>query len=276
MKYKKGTFVIVPNLEELKCKPSEMQAIYLWICQHTDCNGLCFPKKTTIGKEAGCSHNTVDKYLKKLVEDGFLEITPRKNKEGKNTSNEYQLLIMGGTPTQNWDVSQPNIGSQTIPNITISTLTKDIQQVVEPVNEEEVTSIVATSSMITLPLHRGKYAHQRVDSIYNDLFNDKYGFYPPVALIGSRLKVFKEVLVSYSEIQTARLLITFFEWRGMLGDSDWEEKKITGATHSIYIFKSNLTQYEAKVRNIDGQSKEFSDDVLLLPIVGNYMINLSK
>jgi predicted transcriptional regulator len=137
MKYKKGTFVVVPNLEELKGKPSEMQAIYLWICQHANNDGLCFPKKVTISKEAGCSHNTVDKYLKQLVEDGFIEITQRKTKEGKNTSNEYQLLILGCGDVKNGLRSHPNIGSQTISNINYTNITNTQPEVV-PVKVKEV------------------------------------------------------------------------------------------------------------------------------------------
>ena len=265
MKYKKGTFVIVPNLDELLGKPSEMQAIYLWICQHSNNDGICFPKKATICREAGCSHNTVDKYLKKLVDDGFLEITTRKNKEGKNTSNEYQLLIMGRTPTQNRDVSQPNNGSQTISNITIPNITIDIQpEVVVPVIEKK-----------TLPLNRGNSPHQRVASIYNDLFKDKYGIYPPNAGIGSRLKVLKELCKDYTELQLSFLLIVFFAWKGMNDSNDKEQNYLQSKAHDLFTFRFNLAQYEVYTRNVAGYSKEFDDSDLLLPIVGKYILELS-
>lgn len=267
MKYKKGTFVIVPNLDELNGKPSEMQAIYLWICQHSDSNGLCFPKKATIGREAGCSHNTVDKYLKKLVDDGFLEITPRKNKEGKNTSNEYQLLIMGRTPTQNRDDSQPNNGSQTISNITIPTLTIDIQP-------EVVTEPVDTKK--TLPINRGNTPHQRVASIYNDLFKDKYGVYPPNAGIGSRLKVLKDLSKDYTELQLSFLLIVFFAWKGMNDSNDKEQNYLQSKAHDLFTFRFNIALYEVYIRNVAGYSKEFDDSDLLLHIIGKYITELKS
>jgi hypothetical protein len=99
MKYKKGTFVVIPNKQHLKGKPSEMQSIYFWLCEHSNDTGGCFPTKETIGEDAGCSHNTVDKYLKQLVDEGFLKITKRRKKGTMSfTSNYYQVLIISQEP----------------------------------------------------------------------------------------------------------------------------------------------------------------------------------
>lgn len=121
MKYKKGTFVIIPNKDYLKGKPSEMQAIYFWLCEHANEKGSCFPTKKTLAEEAGCSHNTLDKYLGQLVEEGFLEVKPRKIKGTKeNTSNLYQLLIvskMVKPTTKSGMTGSPNIGSETVSSI---------------------------------------------------------------------------------------------------------------------------------------------------------------
>lgn len=139
MKYKKGTFVVIPNKQYLKGKPSEMQSIYFWLCEHADDTGGCYPTKDTISDEAGCSHNTTDKYLKQLEDEGFLKITPRRKKGSMEfTSNHYQVLILSHNP----NVVQPTpiigitpppkIGSETNPSINEPNLR------VESVNTEVV------------------------------------------------------------------------------------------------------------------------------------------
>lgn len=95
MIYEKGTFNTIPNKEHLRGKPSELQAIYFWIVDHADSRGICFPKRQTIADEAGCGIKSVDKYIKVLVEDGFLKKTTRRSDgDVKQASNLYQVLIM--------------------------------------------------------------------------------------------------------------------------------------------------------------------------------------
>lgn len=108
MKFKKGTFVVVPNKEYLKGKPSEMQCIYFWLCEHSDDSGKSFPTRQTIADEAGCALNTTDKYLKQLVEDGFITSTQRfKPNSQELTSNIYQVLLLNAPPK----ARQPSITS---------------------------------------------------------------------------------------------------------------------------------------------------------------------
>jgi len=114
MKYKKGTFVVIPNKQYLKGKPSEMQSIYFWLCEHADDTGGCFPTKETISDDAGCSHNTVDKYLKQLSDEGFLRITNRRKRGSKEfTSNHYQVLILTHNPKMG--LPQPKNGTTGTP-----------------------------------------------------------------------------------------------------------------------------------------------------------------
>lgn len=124
MKYKKGTFVVIPNKQHLKGKPSEMQSIYFWLCEHADDTGGCFPTKDTISDDAGCSHNTTDKYLKQLEDEGFLRITNRRKKGSKEfTSNHYQVLILTHPPkvvspsTNTGGTGSTKTGSETNPII---------------------------------------------------------------------------------------------------------------------------------------------------------------
>jgi GntR family transcriptional regulator len=94
MKYKPGTFILVPNLQHLAEKPAEMQIIYIWLNTFADKDGKCFPSRTTIARLSGIGLRTVDKYLTKLEEDGFVTKTERSSKTGSQTSNLYQLHLL--------------------------------------------------------------------------------------------------------------------------------------------------------------------------------------
>lgn len=139
MKYKKGTFVIIPNKDKLRGKPSEMQSIYFWLCEHANNTGGCFPTKKTLMDEAGCSHNTLDKYLAQLVSDGFLSMKNR-HKKGTNelTSNYYQILIvpenpkMGQPTTNNGLTGTPKNGLETVSSINSNQITTVSTKVESP------------------------------------------------------------------------------------------------------------------------------------------------
>lgn len=68
MKYKKGTFTIIPNKETLKGKSPLTLSVYFWICSFADDNGICYPSITTISEYAGCSRNGVISSIKALVD----------------------------------------------------------------------------------------------------------------------------------------------------------------------------------------------------------------
>ena len=265
MKYKKGTFVIVPNLDELKGKPSEMQAIYLWICSHADKDGMCFPTKSTIEKEAGCSHNTVSKYLKQLVDDGFLAIKERYTKSGRNTSNEYQLLILEGIPTNNGIDHPTNNGSQTISISNHTHLTTNTSK------DEESFKSVGT---LSLPTEWGKSPVQRVLYFYRRNYYNKYEIALPSALYGRSGKVIKELLVSYTEIQLSYLLIVFFSWRGMNDNNDKDLNFLSSSGFNLSLFKSKVDQFEIYVKNICGYKTEFDNSDALLDLVVKHFLNL--
>jgi hypothetical protein len=132
MKYKKGTFLIIPNKNDLEGKPCELQTLYFWLCSFANDEGVCYPSRTTLAKS--CNFNslrTVDKYIDMLVELGFIGKTKRKRKGGKSfISNLYQVRVLNAPPNANDDTtpSAPNVPI-TVSNITVST--KPIPPVVE-------------------------------------------------------------------------------------------------------------------------------------------------
>lgn len=128
LKYKKGTFNTVPNKDYLKGKPAEMQSVYFWIVDHANEEGKCFPGRVTLAKESGCNVKTVDTYLKRLIDEGFIskEQRPSKGKKGLS-SNMYQLLfldiaekevlpVLPSALPENGSPALPENGAVTIPN----------------------------------------------------------------------------------------------------------------------------------------------------------------
>jgi len=148
MKYEKGTFMVVPNKNHLRGKPSEMQSIYFWLCDHINDDGNCFPSRTKIAKEAGCGIRTVDKYLKQLVEEGFVEITLRK-KSGtqENMSSLYQVMLLNALPSVKKNTT-PSVKKDivTVPSINSTHLTTNTPTVAPPFSFQEELEKLQTSS----------------------------------------------------------------------------------------------------------------------------------
>lgn len=94
MKYQKGTFITVPNIQKLQELPPAAQALFMWLCSYADNDGVCFPSRKKLAHNLHCSVRTIDAHLKILQELGFIEKTNRINNNEKQ-SNLYQLLIIG-------------------------------------------------------------------------------------------------------------------------------------------------------------------------------------
>ena len=148
MKYRKGTFIVVPNRFELQGKPPEMQTLHFWLCSFANEEGSCFPSRTTLAKCCGFkSLRTVDKYMELLIEGGFIGRKKRPGKTGKKAlPNLYQVRVINAPVGANDDilVGAPN-STVTISNITISkelvTDAKAEQQVVPFIFKEELEKL---------------------------------------------------------------------------------------------------------------------------------------
>ena len=242
MIYEKGTFVVVPNKNYLRGKPAEMQSVYLWLVDHSNDNGQCFPSRKKLSKEAGCGVATVDKYLSNLVEDGFVKITPRFNHDtNSRNSNMYTLLLIQGLSEND---STPPIKNDivTIPILNSTHLT----QVTVPV---EIASTEVKETKPTLPEKLGRTYITRLLTVYKRLFVDKFGFEPTinVPLFG---KTCKELCEAHSEVQLAAMMIIFFNWNGMNGGDARAQQRLVEATFPIVWFKNGINTYEAYARNV--------------------------
>ena len=124
-----------------------------------------------------------------------------------------------------------------------------------------------------LPLKRGKTYILRILSIYNDLFKNKYGFYPklPMGKFGMQTK---SLIKDYSELQISAMLITFFDWAGMDGNDKFTRDKLIGVTHPYGWFCSTINQYEAYLRNV--LEIKFDEEEAVREFVGRNILELKN
>lgn len=253
MKYKKGTFVVIPNINILRGKSPEYLSVFFWLCSYANESGVCFPSRKRLAEDCGLTDRTIDKYLELLIEDSILEKKLRKKRGTKeNITNLYQILLKERVANKK---KQPSENNNTTCGETNNTVT--------------IPNINYTNLTITLPLSRGNKPNSRVNSIYGTLYNYKYGFYPSVSNIGSRLKVITKLLEDYTEIQIAFLLIIYFNW-------EKDKKYFTDKSHDLFTFKFNIDKFVAYVLNESGYDVEWKDDELLLPIVGKEITKLTN
>ena len=94
-KYKKGSFITVPNIKKLeKLNDAYAIATFMNICRFANDKGECWPSVATLAKLCGCGKSTINLRLNKLEEYGFVRRIIRKKKNSEqNTTNLYQILI---------------------------------------------------------------------------------------------------------------------------------------------------------------------------------------
>jgi len=127
MQYKKGTFVVVPNLKHLRGRPTEYLTVFFWLCAYSNEGGNCFPSRKQLGRDCGLTDRTIDKYVAMLEEDGLIKKKKRK-KKGTNSymSNLYQILLptkianLRGVGEENTVDGVSGAGSPSVRNIPIT------------------------------------------------------------------------------------------------------------------------------------------------------------
>lgn len=106
MKYKKGTFVVVPNIDILAGKNTEIQTLFMWLCIFADENGQCFPSRKLLAQRCGLGIRTIDKYIDLLVELKLVDKKKRFNKKKNEfSSNLYQVVIPPALPSATDDTT---------------------------------------------------------------------------------------------------------------------------------------------------------------------------
>lgn len=90
MKYKKGSFIVIPNQTALKGLDPKAQCLFMWLCFHANQDGECFPSRKLLAEETGLSLPSVKRSIKLLENVGLVQVERRKN-EKKNLTNLYTI-----------------------------------------------------------------------------------------------------------------------------------------------------------------------------------------
>ena len=264
MKYKKGTFTTVPNLNYLNGKPSVQQAIFFWLCVHSDDEGICYPSRQTLAKESGCEIRTVDKYIKQLIIDNVLIKTIRhKPKSKENTSNLYQIMIVDRELE-----SLPSESEYTTPSESNVPVTIPIINQIQNNN-----NILPPREIKTLPKEMGKAYTQRLLRHYSLLFHWIVGF-SYKGNLGMDFRIYKNLMENYTELQIAMLLIVYFQWHGVTGTSDNDYQFVVNNAFGLSMFSKGISKYEIYARNVLGINMD--DEDVLLDKIQQSMLQLQK
>jgi DNA-binding transcriptional MocR family regulator len=73
--------------------PSRAKTVMFYLVNRSNKELICFPAIPTIARETGLNERTVQRALKELVEEGFVEKTPRYRENGGQSSNLYRLDV---------------------------------------------------------------------------------------------------------------------------------------------------------------------------------------
>ena len=86
-----GPWAIVP--EWVLDAPDSDRAVRLYgmLGRYADRNGASYPSRRTLAERLRCSVDSLDRAVRELVTVGALEIAPRNNERGDQTSNLYML-----------------------------------------------------------------------------------------------------------------------------------------------------------------------------------------
>ncbi len=257
MKYKPGTFSITPNKELMRGKPTELQAVHFWLCDRADENGYCYPSRPKIAEDSGIkSLRTVDKYIKILIEMDILKKKIRKDNDKTNLSNLYQIMIPEMHDIEQ-EVPEYSASDDTGGSAKDSTVTIPIENYTHLTISSEGTSetgLDTVDPLVCLPEAFGKTPIIRLMKVYNALWLVKFNS-PRVSDDYPRLgKAFKKLLETFTEIQIAILMDTYFDWMGVTGDNQKDNDFLAGNGFSVELLAKRVDILIAYVKNVLGGS----------------------
>lgn len=94
MRYRKGSFTIVPNKEALRGVDTYAQTLFIWICSYADDDGICYPSIKRLAEDCATSRSTIKKKIKVLEDIGLIRKSERKREdEDVNMTNLYQIIL---------------------------------------------------------------------------------------------------------------------------------------------------------------------------------------
>ena len=123
---------LVATLMKAKTGSPISKLILLKLADNADVHGRCFPSYQYLALYCEVSLRTVKEHIKRLEEQGFLELVHRFDKRGRQRSNLYQLYTpahlhveLDGTSTGEEAKSSPSPRAATAPRISQLEINKE-------------------------------------------------------------------------------------------------------------------------------------------------------
>lgn len=259
MKYKPGTFILVPNIERLDVLPAIAQALFMWLCKYSDDDGICYPSRRKLAGHLSCDVRTIDKHMIFLEETGFILKTKRSKPNSKeNMSNLYQLQIIRQVEELIPHPSESNDTTPSEPNVPVTISNTNYNHLTIVPDD---TSDANQDVKMELPKKFGLNAYTRLGHVYRQLWFSKYGMAIPSFPFAKFNKVIKDLLVENNEYQIAILLLTYFNWRGASGNDEKEYSFISGKGFPIEMMPSKINIMIAYLTNVGGIVYNGEEDV---------------
>lgn len=152
-KYTKKDFTLVPSRLARAGMPAVQQVVYMWLCEHSDESGKCFPSRKVLAYECGIGVQVLDRAIKALETKGFVTTETRfvdkiqtsnlykimivSNEEDLITSNEGVLLPVIRPPYQNQHTELNPINSTQLTKET----TKEVSSLCKSSNEQDIATV---------------------------------------------------------------------------------------------------------------------------------------
>jgi len=254
MKYEKGTFIVLPNINILDTLDVTSQALFMWLCKYSDDDGICFPSRSKLAKHISRDAKTVDRHIAILEDAGFIIKTKRKKAGTKeNMSNLYQIQLLSLPSDTSVPTPSPTSVAVTIPNTNYTHLTATDTNVSdhEIVNmlpiQEEIKSLVGQ-----LPDKFGKNYIDRIVYVYRALWKSKFNTPYQITSFGRVGKLIKTLVSTNTEYQVASLLLTHFNWRGATGSDEKEYVYLSSKGFPMELIPSKMNIYIAYLTNVCG------------------------
>lgn len=94
-KYKKGTYILVPEKNRIRGINANSQLVFMWLCAHkNNDDDTCYPSIKRLQSFCKLSRNTIKNSLNDLEKLGLIKIQHRKRKNSnENETNLYKILI---------------------------------------------------------------------------------------------------------------------------------------------------------------------------------------
>ncbi|MFA6428205.1 MAG: helix-turn-helix domain-containing protein [Candidatus Buchananbacteria bacterium] len=209
-KYRPGTFITVPSKYRIKEIDAIGQSVYMWLSDHANSAGLCFPSINRLAKLCKVTKNTIKDRIRKLEKLGLVRKQLRKKNNKENQSNLYQVVEDNWMPTdkgrsahdQPGSPSDRGVDQQMAGNSNHSELNPQDQSIYMPLPPRKTATIdylenISESDVMEIAEKYGVSREFVRDNVENVTLH--------CASVGKEYKNYKATLIRFIKINKERM-----------------------------------------------------------------------